>query len=344
MKKSLLIAIPLVAVCLAACNSSEFEIHPDCQLNYINDNYKNIDKYTMGASATPDPLAYSISLDAADNNSKLVVSDNEDFSNSYELKLTSGATKYDFYNAKVGKTTYWKEIINGNEAKKGSFKTKETYPRNLYVKGVKNVRDLGYKGFIKQGLVYRGGEFEYQQGSIRTRIKEQGIEAIQQQLGVKTEIDLRNSSEINITKSSVENVNYINVPMYYKGTGDVFSLTDETTGCNNTKAIKDVFSILANKDNYPVYFHCAAGKDRTGVIAYLIEAITGCEEDHIYKDYLFSNFVNSSDVKLDTILNTYVKNIQSQDGSTLKDKTINYLVSNGFSESDINSVIKNLQD
>lgn len=42
---------------------------------------------------------------------------------------------------------------------------------------------------------------------------------------------------------------------------------------------------LANPDNHPALFHCAAGKDRTGVIAALLLDLAGVVRDEIATDY-----------------------------------------------------------
>ena len=43
------------------------------------------------------------------------------------------------------------------------------------------------------------------------------------------------------------------------------------------------------KDNLPIYFHCATGKDRTGVAAIIILMLLNVKEELIRKDYLLSN-------------------------------------------------------
>jgi protein-tyrosine phosphatase len=69
-----------------------------------------------------------------------------------------------------------------------------------------------------------------------------------------------------------------------------------------------LFSSLADGDA-PVLFHCAAGKDRTGVAAALLLSLLGVAEDDIYMDYVASNHamaaiqaivIESSDVALDS--------------------------------------------
>ena len=43
------------------------------------------------------------------------------------------------------------------------------------------------------------------------------------------------------------------------------------------------------KGNVPLLFHCATGKDRTGVAAMLLMFALGCDDETVYQDYIFSN-------------------------------------------------------
>ena len=54
---------------------------------------------------------------------------------------------------------------------------------------------------------------------------------------------------------------------------------------NGGGTIKHVFDIYAEKRNYPILIHCAAGKDRTGVVVALLQAMCGCKRSEIVKDY-----------------------------------------------------------
>ena len=53
----------------------------------------------------------------------------------------------------------------------------------------------------------------------------------------------------------------------------------------------DFFRQLADAGNYPLVFHCAAGKDRTGVAAALILTALGVPPETILADYLLTNDV-----------------------------------------------------
>ena len=55
-------------------------------------------------------------------------------------------------------------------------------------------------------------------------------------------------------------------------------------------AYQQIFDWIKAKET-PIYFHCSAGKDRTGVFAALLEALLGVRDDRIYQDYLISHDV-----------------------------------------------------
>lgn len=49
------------------------------------------------------------------------------------------------------------------------------------------------------------------------------------------------------------------------------------------------FKILLDESNYPILFHCTAGKDRTGFATYLLLSLLGVDEKAILEDYLLTN-------------------------------------------------------
>jgi len=49
--------------------------------------------------------------------------------------------------------------------------------------------------------------------------------------------------------------------------------------------IGDIFAILADPDALPAVFHCAAGKDRTGILAALLLSSVGVADDDVVADY-----------------------------------------------------------
>ena len=147
-------------------------------------------------------------------------------------------------------------------------------------------------------------------------LKPEGISVLVNELGIKTEIDLRGESE---KTSSIlgAGVNYYLFGMNYS--------EDYLSG--NKAAIKNVFEVLANKDNYPITWHCQAGADRTGAVTYLLNGLLGVSKDDLIRDYLITNFspCDQSYRTPETIADRYVKTLDEYEGNTLSDKIYNYL-------------------
>ena len=100
------------------------------------------------------------------------------------------------------------------------------------------------------------------------------------------------------------------------------------TNSENKESIKKFFETLTDENNYPIDFHCVRGTDRTGALAYVIEAMCGVDELNLKRDYLFSNFANiGTPVRSVTLESSsfYVKGIEKSEGETFAEKTQNYL-------------------
>ncbi len=210
----------------------------------------------------------------------------------------------------------------------------------MYVDGVTNVRDLGGWSIgngkrVKQGLIYRCGRLnENKTETPVAKITEKGIETMRTQMKIKSEMDLRKTSnnEIGGLTASLlgDDVNYFSCPMGY----DYNMLT------TNTDVVRRIFSdILSKEENYPLIFHCSIGTDRTGMIAFLINGLLGVDINDLYRDYLFSNFGDiGGDRDIIGITFNYIATIQTTKGKTLSEKIENYLLSIGVQQSEINSI------
>jgi protein-tyrosine phosphatase len=49
-----------------------------------------------------------------------------------------------------------------------------------------------------------------------------------------------------------------------------------------------VLHVIADPDNHPLVFHCAAGKDRTGLVAALVLSVCDVPDDLIVSDFAFT--------------------------------------------------------
>ncbi len=181
-----------------------------------------------------------------------------------------------------GKTYYYRVFaVRGEEALASvyfSFKT-EDYLRTVSVGGVSNTRDLGGKTGtggkkIKQGIIYRGANVD--------GVTKQGKVDFLEKLGIKTEIDLRTGTEISVFHKNI-NVVSVKAPMY----------TDNSMGINNPDYMPELakeIKVFADPESYPIYFHCAIGRDRTGTLACLIQMLAGVDQETIEKDFVASFF------------------------------------------------------
>ena len=329
----------LLALTLTACDpksvtltlekfDKDVELHTDIQLErfinnpevlgnfyntvtYVDDLIPNTD-YTIPGSVQ---LKWAAAVDRGSISSYTVkLSEKSDMSSA--LEYSTGSTSLDVTNLKINTAYYWTVSYKSFVSEVGTFKTNNTVIRGINVEGVKNVRDLGSFYKIKQGLLYRGGEFESYNKSkdtLTTLITSNGARTLTEEWKIKTEIDLRKNDEESkenglITKSSVDGLNYRSLPMFYGGK-NLLTYSDDTF--NNPARIKDFFEILADQNNYPIYFHCSQGKDRTGILAYLIESLLGQDKDDIYKDYLYSNLADKSfQVKRTGIDNQYGETLE----------------------------------
>ena len=227
------------------------------------------------------------------------LSENQTFEYATVEKVFGYTPTLDLYNLLPGTTYYWKVkgTYSGDESAVGTFTTEESKVRTIYVDGVSNVRDLGgYEtatGEVKYGLVYRGGKLNGTTSG--EAITEDGKSEMRDSLKIKTEIDLRSTGDDGgQTENAIgEGVNYIKIPLgQYANILDyeTWSSLDksEKSGnfdANNKNAVKQIFELLADEKNYPMYFHCNAGADRTGTLALLINGLLGVDEQMLIKDY-----------------------------------------------------------
>ena len=345
-----------------------YEIHSDLQIGLLKDEdpnhycvyYNDI----LGVSSLSEPnkidLEYSLK---SDNGSEaksvhVLVSKNQDMSNPMVFEGKDNHAL--IYNFEINTTYYYQlqaTYISNFKSEIKSFYVKSDAPRNLYVEGVENVRDLGGwnigEGKIyKQGLIYRTAQFNH--GDSKNKYNdyvsaptELGLKVLREDLKIKTDIDLRKNKEVfnydevvGISSSPLgDDINYVSAPMQYGGK-NVIALPE------NKESLEKFFNTLADESNYPIAFHCLRGTDRTGALAYVLGALVGMSQEDLYLDYLFSNFGKiGSLVYTSSIAGLYVRGIEQSEGETYSLKTRNYLKSYiDISDETIDRIIDILTD
>ena len=126
--------------------------------------------------------------------------------------------------------------------------------------------------------------------------------------------------------------------MYYDGSSVIVHTTSAKDAVNKA-SIKKMFDTLADRNNYPVAFHCTQGKDRTGALAYLMETLLDMKTTDIYHDYLFTNMSEIGGYCAYKAFAGYDYYLNQMEGNSLQEKAYNYLLSIGVSAANIDSFI-----
>jgi protein-tyrosine phosphatase len=171
------------------------------------------------------------------------------------------------------------------------------HPRRLIgLEAVHNFRDLG-------GYPTAGGRTT----KWRTLFRSDGLYRLRgaddmsrvMQLGLKSVIDLRTEREQR--EQGIFPIDDIEVVFHHLSIVDVTWSDTETPEFDDeveflvwgyrdmleigSSRFADAMHVLAQTESLPAVFHCAAGKDRTGVLAALLLSSLGVEDAHICADY-----------------------------------------------------------
>ena len=178
------------------------------------------------------------------------------------------------------------------------------------MESINNFRDFG--GYetqngtnLKRGLLYRSGDL--------SKATDADLERIAS-LGIKTVCDLRSEGERKKEPDRIpvaEPFTFFNIPMRpiveYHGRSlrRLFSLMFGSERRMDYEAesyqayreyatgylpqLKALFQRISDPENLPLLIHCSAGKDRTGVVASLIQLVLGVPQETVMDDYLKTN-------------------------------------------------------
>ena len=265
-------------------------------------------------------------------NYKVIVSQDKSFSIIEREYEVPGSTNYiTLTNPYTGTDYYWQVIATKNDdsvvySDVFNFST-ANLPRTIYIDGVSNTRDLGGNVGLngkrmKEGLVYRGMGLE--------AITDAGKEEFLNNLGIKSEVDLRGSGE------GIENFLHLPTSNYHHHSAP-YMISNNNSGINYfgegslVESFGQAVKVFANKNNYPVYFHCAIGRDRTGWLGICLDLLCGVSEEAALKEFCLSLFSVSGAHNKGTLdfYNRYLSirdYINSFSGENLSEKMEDYLV------------------
>lgn len=160
---------------------------------------------------------------------------------------------------------------------------------------IPNLRDVGgftnmYGKLLKRGVFYRSAgwndnaktpkgrpETEWTKG--KNRLTDAGRRMALETLGLRTDLDLRSDLECwGMTESPLgPTVAWEHIP---------FGHYDRLFGSKRYgEALRRVFAVLADPARRPLVFHCIGGADRTGSLAFFMQALCDVDDDTLVKDW-----------------------------------------------------------
>ncbi len=324
--------------------SPEGVVYPyiDIVKNYLESD-KGVEEFyeKVGNAYAPVTIEWKNTYENAES-VKVEYSVNEDMTNAEETELEGYKTKLNLYNLLKG-TKYYVRVtakLAGGEEKTAvsSFETTDLGARFMKIDGIFNVRDLGgYKTAdgetTLQNMFFRGGALspEINGWYDYVKLSDSGKKYMSETLGIKTDFDLRSAKEnLGLTESPIPGANL----EYYEAGGYLSAFT-------GAEAYRKIFSALSDKSRYPVYLHCTGGADRTGTVSFLVNALLGVDERTLIQDYELTSF---SIYELRNYNSTvyqfkdFVERLKTYEGDTLQEKTENYLLSIGVTETEIYNI------
>lgn len=245
---------------------------------------------------------------------------------------TISGTSYTIYNLIPG-VEYLYEIKSGSVVTKSGYIKPVGQFRQIKTESVYNLRDLGgwagQAGTVKYGIIYRSGDFD--------SITDTDKAIMRNVLDVKEDIDLRSASDAGTESKLGADIMFLDAPM-----------VGYTADFSRTAQLKSIFTDIFARAaaGEAVVFHCAAGADRTGTIAYIVLALLGVSQSDIDKDYEITtmSFSNTQSHRTSDSYKSMVTGyIAGLTGSTLQEKMVRYFINSlGFSTSEINDFIADM--
>jgi hypothetical protein len=163
----------------------------------------------------------------------------------------------------------------------------------LRLAGADNVRDLGGLpaaggAQTRSGRIYRG--------ELLPALMEEDVEILIREIGLRTVVDLRSRSEVRHEAGRwlEHDVAWVNCPFRLgrlaavPGAGTDYLAAYLGFLEAGPRAVVLAVETLMTPEGHPALFHCAAGKDRTGVLSALLLDVLGVPHEVIAEDYAYT--------------------------------------------------------
>lgn len=310
------------------------DFRTDLQYSYLMDaDIENVYAYAHGVEELSQPrgVICDFSGDGIGEAQTYIIqrAASEDFSDAVTVEGLPEQS-YAFRNLLLGEHFYWRggtSLDTIGESPVHETTVTDVPPRICCVDGSKNIRDVGgYAsslvpgGKIRQGLFYRGANLN--------RITGEGQRQVRDELGVRVEIDM--CDDIFCFGPYVDGVEYY--------AESIESMTEAIRFEEFSGVYAEIFSLIANADEKPIYLHCNSGADRTGIVTFILLTVCGVSYEDIARDYLFTNFTDESIRYLTSDFNNWNAKLNYFAGDTKAEQAKNWLLLKGVPEADIEHI------
>ena len=257
-----------------------------CQLLNRNDYNNKAENYPIQLTWNNNGNTFS--------SAKLKFWSTEDKSDMREISLGADATSASLDNLYRARKYRVQLVTDDGKVSQGfEFKTGD-YPRTITMGDIKNVRDIGgyvtsYGVRTNQGLIYRGYYIDDKSGGHGVNYNAAAEKVQKEVMKIGYEIDLQKASETNGRTTSC--LNYSETPCSYK----CLTLVSYENFLTQSSYVNlpEVMNIIANSDERHSYFHCWGGADRTGMLAFFINAICGVSYTDLLEDFEITTETNN---------------------------------------------------
>jgi protein-tyrosine phosphatase len=226
--------------------------------------------------------------------------DPDEFSSGDHVTKVNGQSEIVLPGFHRRKRYYFRLQFSGGEMRCQDLVVAERF---LPVESVINLRDIG--GYqTEDGCTVRWGKV-FRTGNL-SRLNDEDM-AYLEGMNIRQVCDLRSTSRTKAMPDRIPpGVGYLHTPIYEdEFTKEMFPkllfqrhLLGDTLGNgywnwpeSGASAYGKLFEQFADSSNYPLMFHCTAGKDRAGIGAAILFSLLGVPEETIIADYSLTNLI-----------------------------------------------------
>lgn len=155
--------------------------------------------------------------------------------------------------------------------------------RRVVLQGVANARQLGgipvRGGKVRDAWVYRTNSLYRLTAADTAELRRRGVRSV---IDFRLDWDRKKHPDRADYLAGLQH--YFWLPMTLNTTPEGYrKMPDEYA-----PQIRELFHVLAQAENYPLLYHCAEGKDRTGIATALLLELLGADREQIVDDYMAS--------------------------------------------------------